>query len=208
MLLLDPKTLVPAIEQRVILYDVTWEQYVQLSDMFVDQFPRMTYLEGTLEIIMTTSPEHERLKKIIARLIETYAVERLINLNGYGNATFRREAVRRGAQADECYCLGTLAEIPDIAIEIALTSGGIDKLELYRGLEVPEVWFWVNNQFSVYHLREEGYELISMSEFLPELDLSVLSQYVGYINQTEAIIAYRTFLQTATAISNQLTNNQ
>ena len=203
MLLLDPKTLAPATEQRVILYDVTWEQYVQLSDMFVDEFPRMTYLEGTLEIIMTTSPEHERLKKIIARLIETYAVERLINLNGYGSATFRREAVRRGAQADECYCLGTLAEIPDIAIEVALTSGGIDKLEVYRGLQVPEVWFWVNNQFSVYRLREEGYKLISRSEFLPELDLSVLTQYVGYVNQTEAIIAYKTVLQTATGISNQ-----
>ena len=161
MLLLDPKTLVPATEQRVILYDVTWEQYVQLSDMFVDEFPRMTYLEGTLEISMTTSPEHERLKKIIARLIETYAVERLINLNGYGSATFRREAVRRGAEPDECYCLGTLAEIPDIAIEIALTSGGVDKLEVYRGLQVPEVWFWANDQFSVYHLREESYELSS-----------------------------------------------
>jgi Uma2 family endonuclease len=64
MLLLDPKTLAPATEQRVILYDVTWEQYEQLSDMFVDKFPRMTYLEGTLEIIMTTSPEHERLKPL------------------------------------------------------------------------------------------------------------------------------------------------
>ncbi len=204
MLLLDPKTLVPATEQRVILYDVTWEQYVQLSDMFVDDFPRMTYLEGTLEIIMTNSPEHERLKTIIARLIETYAVERLINLNGYGSATFRREAVKRGGEPDECYCLGTLAEIPDIAIEIALTSGGVDKLEVYRGLPVPEVWFWANNQFSVYHLRESGYELISSSEFLPELDLSVLSQYVGYINQTEAIIAYKTVLQTTREIPNQL----
>jgi Uma2 family endonuclease len=203
MLLLDPKTLQPATEQRVILYDVTWEQYEQLSDMFVDEFPRMTYLEGTLEIIMTTSPEHERLKKIIARLIETYAVERVINLNGYGNATFRHQAVRRGAEPDECYCLGTLAEVPDIVIEIALTSGGINKLEVYRGLQVPEVWFWANSRFSVYHLREGGYELISRSEFLPELDLSVLSQYVGYVNQTEAVIAYKTVLQTTTEISNK-----
>ena len=204
MLLLDPKTLEPATEQRIILYDVSWEQYEQLSDMFVDEFPRMIYLEGTLEIIMTNSPEHERLKTIIARLIETYAVERLINLNGYGSATFRREAVRRGAEPDECYCLGSLAEIPDIAIEIALTSGGVDKLEVYRGLQVPEVLFWANDQFSIYHLRESGYELISSSEFLPELDFSVLSQYVGYVNQTEAVIAYRTVLQTATGTSNQL----
>jgi Uma2 family endonuclease len=74
MLLLDPKTLEPATEQRIILYEVSWEQYEQLSEMFVEQFPRMTYLEGTLEIIMTTSPEDERLKTIIARLIETYGV--------------------------------------------------------------------------------------------------------------------------------------
>jgi hypothetical protein len=47
MLLLDPKTLAPATEQRIILYDVTWEQYEQLSEMFVDEFTRMTYLEGT-----------------------------------------------------------------------------------------------------------------------------------------------------------------
>ncbi|MEG4808580.1 Uma2 family endonuclease [Microcoleus sp. F8-D3] len=203
MLLLDPKTLEPATEQRIILYEVSWDQYEQLSEMFVDEFPRMTYLEGTLEIIMTTSPEHERLKKIIARLIETYAVERLINLNGYGNATFRREVVRRGAEPDECYCLGLLAEVPDIVIEIALTGGGVDKLDVYRGLQVPEVWFWANNRFSIYRLRESGYELISRSEFLPELDFSVLSQYVGYVNQTEAVIAYRTVLQTATESSNQ-----
>ncbi len=204
MLLLDPKTLEPAPEQRIILYEVTWEQYEQLSDMFTDEFPRMTYLEGTLEIIMTTSPEHEKLKKIIARLIETYAVERLINLNGYGSATFRREVVRRGAEPDECYCLGLLAEVPDIVIEIALTSGGVDKLDVYRGLQVPEVWFWANDRFSLYRLRESGYELISSSELLPELDFSVLSQYVGYDNQTQAVIAYRTVLQTAREIPNQL----
>ena len=56
MLLLDPKTLDPATEQRIILYDVTWKQYEQLSDMFVNEFPRTIYLEGTLEIIRTTSP--------------------------------------------------------------------------------------------------------------------------------------------------------
>lgn len=86
MLILDPKTLQPAEEQRIVLYDVRWEHYEQLSNMFVDEFPKMTYLEGTLEIILSASPEHERLKTIIARLIETYAVEKRISLNGYGSA--------------------------------------------------------------------------------------------------------------------------
>ncbi len=191
MLVLDPNNLQPIVDQRLVLYDITWEQYEQLADLFVDECSRMNYLEGTLEIIMTTSPEHERLKTIIARLIETYAVEKRISLNGYGSATFRRRATRRGAEPDECYCLGVLNEVPDIVIEIVLTSGGVDKLAVYQGLEVPEVWFWENEQFSLYRLRSQSYHSISKSEFLPGLDLSLLIQYIGYSDQTEAVIAYR-----------------
>ena len=75
----------------------------------------MTYLEGILEL-RTTSPEHERLKKIIARLIEAFVEEADIDLNGYGSATFRRKAAARGLEPDECYSLGELGEAPDIAI--------------------------------------------------------------------------------------------
>lgn len=153
-------------EQRLILNGVTWQQYENLVAMFMDQFPvlRMTYLEGTLEI-MTTSPEHERLKKIIARLIETYSVEKRIFLDGYGSATFRREAAARGLEPDECYCLSELKEVPDIAIEIVITSDGVDKLEVYRGLGVPEVWFWQDSQFSLYRLGEQRYNLLTAINF-------------------------------------------
>ena len=191
MQLLD-RTELPKPEEKITLYGVTWEQYDTLVSLFMDKFPglRMTYLEGTLEI-MGTSSEHERLKKIIARLLEMYAVEKRITLNGYGNTTFRKEAKQRGLEPDECYCLGELGEAPDIAIEIAITSGGIDKLSVYRGLGVTEVWFWQNNQFILCRLQKEAYQQIPRSEFLPDLDLVLLSQFVNYDNQTEAVIAYR-----------------
>lgn len=197
MLIIDPKTLQPTKEQRIILDGITWQQYINLADMFVDAFPRLTYLEGKLEIIMTTSPEHERLKKIIARLIEAYAEEKDIDLNGYGNATFRREAVARGAEPDECYCLGELREVPDLVIEIAITCGGINKLDVYRGLEVPEVWFWENNQFSIHFLQDNKYQETNHSLLLPELDLSLLISYVGQSSQTQAVKAYRQALRNA-----------
>ena len=87
--------------------------------------------------------------------------------------------------------MGELGEVPDIAIEIAITSGGIDKLSVYQGLGVTEVWFWQNNQFILYRLQQEAYQQVSRSEFLPDLDLVLLSQFVNYDNQTEAVIAYR-----------------
>jgi len=185
-------------EQRLILSDVTWEQYSTLVNIYTDEYPslHMTYLNGVLEI-MTTSNKHERLKKIYARLFEMYFVERRINLNGYGQATFRQELAQRGLEPDECYCFGELKEVPDIAIEIVLTSGGIDKLEVYCGLGIPEVWFWLEKQqqWKLYRLRDEldetKYENISHSEFLPELDFDLLSQFRDATNQTEAVIAYR-----------------
>lgn len=165
---------------------MSWQQYETLR-LTLDDFPglRMTYLEGTLEI-MTPSPEHEMSKKVIARLIERYADEMEINLNGLGSTTFRKEATR-GLDPDECYCVGEVKEIPDIAIEVTIYSGGIDKLAVYQGLGVPEVWFWQGGKFSLYRLRGQGYEVIAKSEFVPELDLSLLARYVRPSDQTQAV---------------------
>ncbi|MDJ0616743.1 MAG: Uma2 family endonuclease [Calothrix sp. MO_192.B10] len=197
MLLLDPKTLQPKEDQRIVIYDVTWEEYEKLSDTFVDSFPRMTYLAGTLEIVMTTSPENERLKKIIARLLEAYAEEKNINLNGYGNTTFRNQAAKKGAEPDECYCIGELNEVPDIAIEIVITSGGIDKLKVYQGLGVKEVWFWENKQFTFHYLPQpdSNYIKSTRSLLLPDLDPVLLSSFVEETNQTQAVKKYRQALQ-------------
>lgn len=196
--LLDLPNSLPNAEQRLVLEGVTWQQYDALVTLFMNQFPalRMTYLEGTLEL-MTTSPEHERLKKIIARLIEAFAEELDLDLNGYGSATFRKEAAARGLEPDECYCLGELHDVPDIALEIVLTSGGIDKLKVYQGLRVKEVWFWENQRLSIYSLVNEGqgYEALQTSQLLPQLDVALLASFVGNSNQTQAVKAYRQALR-------------
>ena len=118
-------------EQRLILYGVNWQQYKTLQATLND-FPglRMFYLEGTLEI-MSPSPEQEVDKTTIARLIEIHALERDIDLTGYGSTTFRKPAQERGLEPDECYCFGQLKEFPDIALEVIVSSGGIDKVSIY-----------------------------------------------------------------------------
>nr|WP_278003443.1 Uma2 family endonuclease [Nodosilinea sp. TSF1-S3] len=196
--MLNLSNAIPAAEQRLVLEGVTWQQYDVLVALFLNQFPalRMTYLEGTLEL-MTTSPEHERLKKAIARLIEAFAEELDLDLNGYGSATFRKEAAARGLEPDECYCLGELHEVPDIALEIVITSGGVDKLEVYRGLGVQEVWFWQNQQISIYGLVDPGggYATLERSQLLPWLDVALLANYVDRPSQTQAVKAYRQALR-------------
>jgi Uma2 family endonuclease len=133
-----------SMDQRVRLDGVPWETYEALLVLRGEgAVPRITYLEGELEL-MTPSLDHEGLKKRLARLLEAYAEARGIALEGFGSWTLRKTLAERGLEPDECYLLGVPAsppERPDIAIEVVWTSGGIDKLAVYRGLGVPEVWF-------------------------------------------------------------------
>jgi Uma2 family endonuclease len=175
-----------------VLNSVPWAQYEGLVELLGNDHPslRLTYLRGTLEI-MTTSPLHEHLKTLIARLVELWALERNVRLNGYGAATFRKQAKERGLEPDECYTLGALVDVPDIAIEVVHRHGGIDKLDVYAGLGVKEVWFWENGRLCAYHLEGEAYVADARSKLLPDLDLAELSSFVVEGDQTDAVRAYR-----------------
>jgi Uma2 family endonuclease len=182
-------------EQRVVLEGVSWQQYELLLATLGDDFPalRLSYLEGTLEI-MTTSPLHEELKSTIRMLLEVYFQEFRIRYHCIGSATFRKVAKQRGLEPDECYCLGQKKEFPDLAIEVVLSSGLVDKLEIYRGLGVTEVWVWESGRFTIHHLRTDGYERIENSELLPECDIELLASYVQPENQFDAVMAFRAAL--------------
>jgi Uma2 family endonuclease len=182
----------------VTLYGVSWEQYEALLDALGNDHPslRLTYCEGTLEI-MTTLPEHERLKKLIARLLELWALERDVALEGYGSATFRKRAKERGLEPDECYVIGRrLEDVPDIAIEVVHRHGGIEKLDVYVGLGIQEVWYWEDERLVPYALRGATYERCDASELLPELDLAELGAFVRRgDDQTTTLRDYRDALR-------------
>ena len=182
-------------DQQVVLFGVSWQQYDNLLATLGD-FPglRMTYLEGGLELLMPSS-EHEMLKKVIARLLERYAEELDIPLHGYGSTTFRKEAKARGLEPDECYCVGKLKDIPDLAIEVILTSGGLNKLDVYKGLEIPEVLLWQNNQLSLYDLRGDSYAIASRSQFFPNLEITLLARYVDPKEQPQAVKRFMAMLR-------------
>ena len=126
-------------EERFITTGVDWKQYEGLLAKLGDRARyRVTYLEGILEI-MSPSRAHELQKKNISRLLEAYFEETRTRFWGLGSTTFRRQEQQGGTEPDACYCLGEEKTFPDLAIEIVLTSGGLDKLEVYKRLGVQEV---------------------------------------------------------------------
>jgi len=188
------------IDQRVRLHGIDWEGYESFLALRGEQSgTRVTYLDGELEL-MSPSINHEIFKKTLARLLEAYAEEKGIELNGYGSWTVKSAKDKLGVEADECYVVGLRdgpPTIPDIAIEVVWTSGGIDKLEVYRGLGVPEVWFWQKGALQFFLLREDGYLASARSRLLPDLDPALIARCMGESSQTQAVRALRAALRDA-----------
>ncbi|WNZ22581.1 Uma2 family endonuclease [Leptolyngbya sp. NK1-12] len=195
-LIRHPELISDDAEQQYIISGVSWQTYEALLSDLGDDFPglRVHYLEGTLEITMP-GRRHEVSKDNISRLLGVYFEESRTRFYGLGSTTFRQEAKRRGAEPDASFCIGTDKAFPDIAIEVVQTHSGINKLSIYQGLGVPEVWFWENGQFQLYRLRSEGYEPIDQSEFLPDLDLALLAAYVQHPEPLDAVLEFRAALR-------------
>ena len=181
-------------ERRILLSNVPWSTYVVLRDTLDSSGVRMTYLKGSLEI-MSPSREHEVEKKQIARLLELFCLEKDIPLYGYGSTTFRREEKERGLEPDECYCRDRDAAVPDVALEVIHTKPLLDKLEVYRGLGVQEIWVFREGRFSILALRGERYESILASVTFPEVDLAAIARHATMPDQHVALRAFRAELR-------------
>lgn len=176
-------------EQYLILSGISWLQLEAIEAAFENVAGvRFVYLDGLLEI-MTISPEHEDTKGTIRALLETYMREKGIRFYIRGSATLGSQELGARKEPDESYNLATKKAIPDLVIEVVFTSGGIDKLQLYKRIGIPEVWFWEDGILNVYHLKEE-YERLERSELLPDLDLSVLGRYISYHDQYDAVTEF------------------
>jgi len=183
-------------EQRVVYCPISWNRYLAFDQKLGDDRsgPRLYYLDSALEI-MTTSNEHERIKKWIGDFLADYFFEFGLEVMPRGQATMRLALTQAGAEPDESWCLGEEKEFPDLVLEIALTSGGVDKLEIYRRFKVPEVWFWRRNKLEIFALSEtEVYRSLTRSRLLPGLDIALLKRCVSIRSWQRARQAFRTGL--------------
>lgn len=188
-----PFVVQPSFEQHLVYGGITWQQFKLIQAGFAESPGiKLSYYDGEIEIFMP-GREHELFSRFIGFLIELFCLENNIEFEPTGSMTQEREG-EVSAQADESYCVGASKPIPDLAIEVVITSGSPKKLQRYQALGVPEVWFWQDGLFSLYRLRSEGYEKISRSEIaeLSTLDIDLLARCV-LISQTSRLEAANTF---------------
>lgn len=178
----------PTQEKLVTVPDVSWEEFKAIETQLKDnRNVRLSYLLGMLEIMSPIGEKHEKVKTTLGYLLEAYMREMGIRFYGRGGFTLEEPGYASGTP-DESYSIGTEREVPDIIIEIIVTSGTINRKELYKPKKVPEIWFWKSDQIRIFCLNSAGeYEEVNRSRFLPNLDTALLLRYLAYSDQYDAV---------------------
>ncbi|UBF23695.1 Uma2 family endonuclease [Kovacikia minuta CCNUW1] len=181
-------------KQYILLRGLTWEKFKSLQTDF-EGIPnvRLSYCEGILEIMGIGKP-HELFSYQLGLLLGIYFTEKAIVYFPSGAFSQVVEGITE-YQADQSFCFETDKPVPDLCIEIVVSSGSPTKLQKYQLMGVPEVWFWEDGVFELYCLRQSGYEKVSRSECLPDLDLELLNRCLMMASPVEANTMFRAALQ-------------
>ncbi len=203
-LLTQPGTPVQPTGQRLVLRAVSWQEYIALGEVLRDRPAlRMTYDRGSLEFT-TTSPEHERLKKWLARVLEALAEEFGLEVATAGNMTFQREDLERALEPDDCFWIAHEEQMrtrqewdpsrdppPDLVLEIEVSRSALNRMGIYAALGVPEVWRCDGERIHVHLLRPSGeyreveasptFPGIPVAEIIPFLQQNAARGYLGMV---------------------------
>lgn len=174
------------------LDDVSWQEYEQLLDDLGESYAaRIFYNEGKIEIMAPTSV-HEKDKGMIHRLLIVLSDELDIDIESFGSTTFKNEIVKKGAEPDDCFYIQNAALIigkldldlqhdppPDLVLEVDRSSASLNKLPIYAGLGVPEIWRVYKRTVRIYLLEEATYNESPVSRAFPFLSVEIISEFLA-----------------------------
>ncbi|MBI4583005.1 MAG: Uma2 family endonuclease [Planctomycetes bacterium] len=153
----------------VLLENISWETYeALLGDLGEHPGKRIFYDHGLLEI-MTLSPEHEWIKRLIGRFIELLTLELNIDIRSVGSTTWKRKILKRGFEPDECYYIANEEvvrgkgkididkdPVPDLVVECDISRSSLNREGIYSAFGISEVWRFDGKKVHFFELMENG----------------------------------------------------
>jgi Uma2 family endonuclease len=189
-MLLEVKKIIVPPGQKVILYDLSWDEFEAiLVDLGDSRSSRIAYDQGRLEI-MTPLPEHEVNKEYVSDFVKVLLEELDIEFCPLGSTTFKNQIMFKGIEPDSCFYIQNEAVVrgknrldltidppPDLALEIDITNRSHP--EIYQSLGVPELWRYEKNKLQILLLIKGKYVESLTSRNFPNLPLiEVIPQYL------------------------------
>jgi Uma2 family endonuclease len=191
--------------RTILLHDISWEEY----EVFLDDFAekpgwKLAFNGGKLEI-MPPTPEHEGYSFNFQLFVVAYCDIFDLDFEGRGSTTFRSKSLDKGIEPDECFYIQSAGKIigkkiaakdfpmPDVAVEIDITTESLDKLPIYAALKVNEVWIYNGKKLSFYELEDGKYREISHSRAMPLISSDNLAEFLNLARQKGQSFALKSF---------------
>jgi Uma2 family endonuclease len=198
-------------DAEVKLHNISWDAYEELLEQVGEASGlRISYDEGTLRII-TLSTEHEKYATFFEKLTAIISLRLRLNIVSFGSATMRKRRKERGNEPDACFYVQSAPLIgnrikldftkdppPDIAVEVDVHHGSQDKLSIYAGLGVPEVWRYDGERLKISVLENSNYVEAEQSRALPVLTAELLTGFLRRMREEgefQAMVAFDEWLQ-------------
>lgn len=194
---------------RILLNNIPWDLYETFIDDFAEKPGwKLAYNGGTLEI-MPPTPEHEEYSFSFHNFVLAYCEHFNIELEGRRSTTFRSKSLDKGVEPDECYYIQSVDKIigediaakefpvPDVAVEVDISTESLDKFPIYSELKVSEVWIFNREKLTFYELRGGNYHQIENSLSMPKMNSKDLLKFLKLSNkkgQTSALREFRKWL--------------
>jgi Uma2 family endonuclease len=202
-------------DRRFVLHGVSWRFYQTFLAEMADRRIFLTYDRGNLEI-MSPSEKHARSSCLLGRVVEILAEELDLPIDDLGTTTFQREDVDRGLEADECYYIRNEPRVrgkdgidlttdppPDLAIEVDISRGSLNKLGIYAALRFPEVWQFDGTKVHVHVLQPDGRYAVGETSvsfpFLPMAEVARFLQQAATMDKTSWARSFRAWVRAEVA---------
>ena len=195
----------------IVLDDISWELYEQLLREIGNRPVRVTYDNGSMEL-MSPLPKHERWGDWIDWLIKEMSVARSIRVAPFGSTTFKDRLKKKGLEPDKCYYILREAAVrdleeefdpaiypaPDLAVEIDITSRSVPREPIYAALGVSELWRFDGRKFSILHLVNGKYVEMTSSLAFPFLPIADFVRFIFRRTENPVIVLaeFREWLKT------------
>jgi Uma2 family endonuclease len=210
-----PLLAVPPAGQRFVLRGLSWQQYRTIAQALTGRHLHLAFDRGNLEL-MTTSPLHGRLSRLVGHFIIALTEELGLPLAQFGDMTCGREDLEREIEPDECFYIRNAPRVqdrreldlavdppPDLMVEIEISRSFVNRLGICAALGVPEGWRYDGETLRVHVRREDGtYALSERSLQFPAIPLDGVAAFLRRreeMDQNALVRAFRAWVREQTA---------
>lgn len=181
--------------QQFVIFNVPWDGYEMMLKVLDDRPIRVNYLRGTMEL-MSPGVHHEEIGRLLGIVIQVVTEEVNIPCIGLKSTTWKHRVMECGLEPDECFYIANTGRVlarrrqidlevdppPDLCIEVEITRSAVDRMAIYAGLGVPEVWRHGKKSLRVAVLQPDGtYAEQESSPSLPFLPMAEVFRLVSLV---------------------------